>query len=209
MLERICVLVLGIIFAVLGLVLVIDGDKFGWFLLLLGLFFITLVFADWMSKAPERKAALAEKEKMAQMDCIWGNQLPHTTGLPVAEKVVCSVYYLPDKLVIESGAANFSLPTDRITDISVITDVEIQKHYTSSIGGAVGGALLFGPLGAMIGGRSKTQTSKTLTYFLVFTYLKDDEIKYVTFDATKKLIEARQLEKLFKEQGRTSIEVNL
>lgn len=127
----------------------------------------------------------------------------------MAEKVVCSVYYLPDKLVIESGAANFSLPTDRITDISVITDVEIQKHYTSSIGGAVGGALLFGPLGAMIGGRPKKQMSENVTFYLVFTYLKEEEIKYVTFDATKKLIEARQLEKLFKEQGRTSIEVNL
>lgn len=127
----------------------------------------------------------------------------------MAEKVVCSVYYLPDKLVIESGAANFSLPTDRITDISVITDVEIQKHYTSSIGGAVGGALLFGPLGAMVGGRSKEQTSATLTYFLVFTYLKDEEIKYIAFNATQKVKEARSLEKLFKEQSKTSIEVNL
>lgn len=51
--------------------------------------------------------------------------------------------------------------------------------------------------------------SENVTFYLVFTYLKEEEIKYVTFDATKKLIEARQLEKLFKEQGRTSIEVNL
>ena len=206
-------IVISIILTLIGFIFTIAGVKGGWLILLFGIFAVISSANEKKRKVAKRKAALAEKEKRTQMNCIWGDQLPHATGLPVAENAVCSVYYLPDKLVIESGAANFSLPSNRITDISVITDVEIQKHYTSSIGGAVGGALLFGPLGAMIGGRAKAQTSKNLTYFLVFTYQKDDEIKYITFDATKKVIEASRLEKLFKQQndqsGRTSIEVNL
>lgn len=40
------------------------------------------------------------------------------------------------------------------------TDKEIQQQYVSSVGGAVGGAVLFGPLGAITGGRAKKKTVK-------------------------------------------------
>ena len=63
-------------------------------------------------------------------------------------------------------------------------EVEIQKSNVSSIGGAIGGAFLFGPLGSMIGGRSKEKTSNIVTSYLVFTYLDHDEIKYISFNCT-------------------------
>ena len=36
--------------------------------------------------------------------------------------------------------------------------------------------MLFGPVGAMIGGRSKEKTSKIIHSYLIFTFLDNDEI---------------------------------
>ncbi|MEH2944892.1 hypothetical protein VSQ32_19130 [Lachnospiraceae bacterium KK002] len=55
---------------------------------------------------------------------------------------------------------NFELEKSKITDMCIKTDKEIQQQYVSSVGGAVGGAVLFGPLGAITGGRAKKKTVK-------------------------------------------------
>ena len=47
-----------------------------------------------------------------------------------------------------------------------------------------GGAMLFGPVGAMIGGRTKEKTSKTIHSYLIFTFTDNDEIKYIAFNCT-------------------------
>lgn len=47
-----------------------------------------------------------------------------------------------------------------------------------------GGAMLFGPVGAMIGGRSKQKTSKIIHSYLIFTFSDNDEIKYIAFNCT-------------------------
>lgn len=44
--------------------------------------------------------------------------------------------------------------------------------------------MLFGPVGAMIGGRSKEKTSKIIHSYLIFTFLDNDEIKYIAFNCT-------------------------
>ena len=63
------------------------------------------------------------------------------------------------------------------------TDVEIQKQYVSSVGGAVGGYMLFGGLGAMIGGRAKERETAKTEYYLIITYRKNDELAYISFKA--------------------------
>lgn len=65
--------------------------------------------------------------------------------------------------------------------------MEISKQYVSSIGGAVGGALLFGPVGAVIGGRAKQKKSKNVTNYLIITYTDNNEIKYLGFEINKNL----------------------
>lgn len=47
---------------------------------------------------------------------------------------------------------SFSLPVEKLIDVSVMTNREIQKQYVSSVGGAVAGAMLFGSVGAILGG---------------------------------------------------------
>ena len=61
---------------------------------------------------------------------------------------------------------------------------EVISKTTSSAGGAVAGAMLFGPLGAAIGGRAKTSNTYKFTDYLIFTYKdKSGEIAYMGYTA--------------------------
>ena len=108
----------------------------------------------------------------------------HFAGLPVSEGVNCTLYLYNDRIEIESSGNKFSLLKDKITDICTKTDVEIQKHYVSSAGGAIAGGIMFGTLGAIIGGRSKQKTTENIKRYLIITYIKDDDVDYVAFDIT-------------------------
>lgn len=131
-------------------------------------------------KAAERAAKQAEQEQrlareLAALSC------EHTVGLPLAQGTTC-VLHFGDEFVTASGGGNeFKLAYAKITDMSVHSDVEIQKSYVSSVGGAIGGAMLFGTLGAMVGGRAKEKQSKVIEYYFIITYLKDDGVGHLSF----------------------------
>ena len=110
--------------------------------------------------------------------------LMHLIGLSIPEKAFTQIYSCPESYEFECNGVTFSLNKDKVTDVSLKTTSEIQKQSVSSIGGAVGGAILFGPLGAMIGGRAKTKELRTVTTCLIFTYLKDKTVDYIAFNAT-------------------------
>lgn len=109
----------------------------------------------------------------------------HTNGLPIAENIPCKIISYPDRLTITANQNQFNLEKSKVTDICIKTETEIQKQYVSSIGGAVGGAILFGPLGAMIGGRAKEKRAKTDKRYLIITYKKDDGLQFIGFDVTQ------------------------
>ena len=76
----------------------------------------------------------------------------------------------------------------------VKTDTEIQQQAVSSIGGAIAGGVMFGPLGAIIGGRAKNKKVKTVTKYLIITYINDnEEIKYIGFDIQNNIMPACKL----------------
>ncbi|MEA4896165.1 MAG: hypothetical protein VB064_13035 [Oscillospiraceae bacterium] len=116
--------------------------------------------------------------------------LLHFAGLPIASGLSCTLYDYLDKIDICNGYMFFTLSKSKITDVCLRTDVEIRKQYVSSVGGAVGGAVLFGPLGAMIGGRAKQKQDKTVHTYLIFTYLKDGQLQYIGFEATRERAKA-------------------
>ena len=101
--------------------------------------------------------------------------------MPIPENSICSVISYTDKFVFSANGLSFNLLKSKITDICIKTDTEISKQVVSSIGGAIGGAVLFGPLGAIIGGRAKNREIKTTTQYLIFTYIKDNDVKYLGF----------------------------
>lgn len=105
----------------------------------------------------------------------------HVAGLPLAEGMQCGLAFEKDNIAISGGQHTFRVAYKKITDLAIKTDVDIQKAYVSSVGGAVGGAVLFGPLGAIVGGRAKEKTSKTLEHYFIITYSKDGAVDYLSF----------------------------
>lgn len=106
----------------------------------------------------------------------------HITGLSLPEDTSCKLYIHDEKIIIESNGIKFNLYKDKILNVCIKTETEIQKQYVSSLGSAIAGGALFGPLGAIIGGRVKEKKSKSTTKYLIYTYKKDNEIDYIAFD---------------------------
>lgn len=149
-----------------------------------------------ITKRNEEKARL-EKQKFEEESKILGSKarqqllgadlcikVKHMTGLTLAEGAEVFVYRCPDKIIFERNQDTFELSSDKVKDILIKTDVEIQKSYVSSVGGAVGGYVLFGALGAMIGGRAKEKKSEVEEKYLIFSYEKDGETDYISFEVT-------------------------
>lgn len=130
--------------------------------------------------------------------------LNHFNGLPIAENTPTQILSCPNEYEFLANNTSFKLDKNKIQDISITNDVEIQKSYSSSVGGAIGGAVLFGPLGAMIGGRAKEKTSRIINSYLIFTYLDNNEIKYIAFNCSN-VFNANKFVKEFKQNGKNKI----
>jgi len=145
--------------------------------------FFCFFMAVKMSKA-KKKAKRARKQLVESTGALADIVLPHTAGLPVPEGVFCNLFLLPDKLQVHASGTQFDLDLTRITDVVEKTDVEIQKQMVSSAGGAVAGGLLLGPVGALIGGRAKTKTSREIKSYMIISYSKGDALEYMAFNTT-------------------------
>ncbi|TGE37640.1 hypothetical protein E4K67_12965 [Desulfosporosinus fructosivorans] len=138
------------------------------------------------------KKAKTREEKEREEAIVYAD---HQVGLPLSEGAEVKIErdYNEDTLTITGGGNTFRLAFSKITDATIKTDVEIEKFYVSSVGGAIGGAALFGPLGAMIGGRVREKKSTTTMHYLIITYLKDGEVSYVGFDVSGNVTSAWNL----------------
>jgi len=90
--------------------------------------------------------------------------------------------------------------------------VEIQKAIVSNAGGAVAGGMMFGALGALIGGREKEKTIRNVTIYLIITYQGNEKEEYIAFDVTYDYKRANEFVKLFsltnkKYQGPTIVDL--
>ena len=128
----------------------------------------------------------------------------HINGLPIAENTQCTLNSYPQKIEIQASGTTFNLKRDKITDICLQTETEIQKQYVSSVGGAGGGADLFGPLGAMIGGRAKEKKSRTVSTYFIITYASENGIQYIGFDVTNNYAKAGKIVDEFKKSNLNS-----
>lgn len=134
----------------------------------------------------------------------------HTYGLPIAEGLYCTIQVYKDHIDFYSGNTHVKLDSEKITDMCITNDTEIQQQYVSSMGGAVGGAVLFGPIGAMIGGRTKKKTTKAITFYLIITYKSaDSSLAYLGFDVSGCDWEAKKIVKDFQSILKGITEINL
>ena len=135
----------------------------------------------------------------------------HVDGLPIAENLLCEVFSYPDRIELKSGSTNMKLLRDKITDMCIKTDTDIQNQIVSSVGGAIAGGFMFGTLGAVIGGRSKNKKVKTTTQYLIITYTGEQgELKYIGLDIKNNPPSATKLVKEFQKLNTSSgIEIEL
>lgn len=105
------------------------------------------------------------------------------SGLPVPAGAKCKIELYPDLIKIESLGQLFTLDQRRIFNVSAVKRSQIQKQCVSSAGGAVAGAILFGAIGAAIGGGTKVVNLENVDRFLVFSYWAEDrkEAKQIVF----------------------------
>lgn len=144
---------------------------------------------DKLKKA-ERKANFQENLKSCTMK--------HVNGLPIAENINCNVTATDDKFIFSSDVMKFELEKSKITDMCINTDRDLQQQYVSSIGGAAAGAVLFGPLGAIIGGRAKKKKVKDEVHnYFIITY-QSDGIKYMGFEVGFNMASANKFISEFK-----------
>lgn len=169
----------------------------------IGILISILLFRSSFKKSSKSKKQ--QQEKPVQSHVSIYICLPHVHGLPLAENVFCGISSYPDKITFHSGTTEINLARSKITNMCVRTDTEIQEQAVSSAGGAVAGAIMFGPLGAVIGGRAKTKKVKTTTHYLIITYLNNqEEISHIGFDATKDIFTVNKLVNEFRKLNTTS-----
>lgn len=162
---------------------------------------VGFIFLIWLflflhsakQKSAKKRAAAEEKKQYNEKYGVEASiRLPHVNGLPIAENTQCELELRTDHVIFTADGLDFKLKRDTITDASIKTSTEIQSQYVSSIGGAVAGAMLFGGLGAIVGGRAKEKKTKTITHYFIITYLKDDEVRYISFEVATPSIPVMQ-----------------
>ena len=127
-------------------------------------------------------AIKAKKERpgvraFVSVDCI--------AGLSVPAKAFCQIYYLDDRIEVDTPDTEYSISMERVQDVSLQREFYEKSKVTSSMGGAFVGALIAGPTGAIIGGRPKEKRTVHSASFLVIEYTgADGASAQMVFDAT-------------------------
>lgn len=181
--KEVGIIVIGIVFALIGLK--VSG----------------LLPKDKEKAVRKKQERTKEKERLEGKGYLESTSLILESGLSISEKALCKLTYCKDKLIIEGSGVTYNLPTHKLIDMDIKSSTEIETFYNSSIGGTVGGAMILGPLGAMIGGRKKKKKIRKTEHFLVITYDKDDEVNFIVFNIDKNPLKAHKFVKTFKESG--------
>lgn len=97
-------------------------------------------------------------------------------GLEVSVKSSCNVTLTRDELIISCVGIDYNLSRSRILGAALKMANELTGAVSANIGGAVAGGLLFGGVGAIVGGMSSSERENRR--YLIVNYLdKQNEIK--------------------------------
>lgn len=176
-------------------------------LIVLGILFLIIIVSIRMfistSKAKkERKKKIQNLKNQGLTVCA---EFHHVNGLPLAENLLCEVLSYPDRIEFKAGTTSIKLTREKITDMCMKVDTEIQNQAVSSVGGAIAGGVMFGTLGAVIGGRTKNKKVETTIPYLIITYTGEQgELKYIGFDINNNPSAALKMVKEFRELNTNS-----
>ncbi len=151
----------------------------------------------------KQKEELRKQGIFHKMSCI------HFSGLPISSGVLCDITLCTDKVIFKRAGNTFNLEKNKITDVCIKTDVEIQTQYVSDAGGAVAGAMSWGAIGAIIGGGTREIKNQETSYYLIYTYLKNNTVDYISFDVTNDPAGAKPLVDDFSTSSHAHTTINL
>ncbi len=166
-------------------------------LIILSIIIIFCIVMIAKTSGAKKRAKKARINLMESRNASLFSTFAHTNGLPIPENTFCNVLSCPEQIEIHASGSQFDLVKNKINDMCIKTNVDIQKQYTSSAGGAVAGALMFGAVGALIGGRTKQKNIRKIQSYLIVTYQKDDTVDYIAFDVTNNIASANKFIKEF------------
>lgn len=98
-------------------------------------------------------------------------------GLPIKEDSDLVVKLTDEGLTLieASTKQEFEIPMSKLTMVDYKNEVEMKQIIKQSAPGMIIGAATFGLLGAMVGGRVKTEEKKIFTHFVIINYHSDEE----------------------------------
>lgn len=134
-----------------------------------------------------------EKVKREIVNC----NLQLVGGLDLAAGSICSAVCSPESISFSASGQTFTLSPEKLIDVSVMTPQEIQTQYVSSVGGAIAGGILLGPIGAALGGSAQKKKTKIIRQYLIFAYQADAEVKYIVFDVTSAPQNGKKISKIY------------
>lgn len=134
-----------------------------------------------------------EKVKRETVNC----NLQLVGGLDLAAGSICSAVCSPESISFSASGQTFTLSPEKLIDVSVMTPQEIQTQYVSSVGGAIAGGILLGPIGAALGGSAQKKKTKIIRQYLIFAYQADAEVKYIVFDVTSAPQSGKKISKIY------------
>lgn len=153
-------------------------------------------------KKKEESDSISEKGK--EYNAEYSTKIKHICGLPLSENSECVIHLCDSQIVIEGTGSIFKLKKNKILDMNIKTANEVKN----SISGAVGGAILFGPIGAFIGG-SSTEFHR---FFIIIYKDEEKKEKCISFDMKDDLKSFKEIKKYiegFKNNIKFKEEINL
>lgn len=98
-------------------------------------------------------------------------------GLPLSEGSDLVVKLTDEGLTLIAAATRqeFEIPMSKLTMVDYKNEVEMKQIIKQSAPGMIIGAATFGLLGAIVGGRVKTEEKKIFTHFMIINYHSDED----------------------------------
>lgn len=145
--------------------------------------YLSYVAIQGFKQKKENKEEIAEQG--LNYNAEYSMELNHICGLPLTENSNCIVHLCNNNIVIESAGNIFKLQKKRIIDMNIKTSKEVRN----SISGAVGGAILLGPIGAFLGG-SSTEFHR---FFIIIYKDKENKEQCISFDLKDNLKKYKEI----------------
>nr|WP_308742065.1 hypothetical protein [uncultured Anaerocolumna sp.] len=125
-------------------------------------------------------------------------------GLPIPQNAEMTVRLTPDgvSITVPGTQQTFEINISKLLSIQYFNETELEKVISQSAPGMVIGAVAFGVLGAMVGGRVKTKEERIVRHFIIINY--DD--KQIIVETTKDWYNGAALVDYFKKLKPSSVQ---